>query len=104
MSQVIQIAADDPCLEGHFPGNPIVPAVVILDSVVDVAEQHLEGSVYGIERCRFRAPLHPGAEFRVELADPDGETVRFRCVDDDVEIARGRLRVRMTQEPSHPLD
>ncbi len=104
MSEVIQIAADDLCLQGHFPGNPIVPAVVILDAVAEVAERTLDGSVDAIERCRFRAPLRPGDKCRVELAEPDEGTVRFRCVDDHIEIARGRLRVRMVAEASHPRD
>jgi len=104
MSEVIQIAADDPCVQGHFPGDPIVPAVVMLDAVVEVVERAVDGSVYAVERCRFRAPLRPGDKCRVELAEPDGGTVRFRCVDDHVEIARGRLRLRMAAEASHSLD
>ena len=32
------IPADHPALPGHFPGQPIVPGVVVLDRVVEVIE------------------------------------------------------------------
>ncbi len=33
IERVVTIPADHPSLPGHFPGRPIVPAVVILDEV-----------------------------------------------------------------------
>ena len=42
------IAADHPSLAGHFPGNPIVPGVVILEEVVRAFEcLRLESLVVG---------------------------------------------------------
>lgn len=65
----MQIPASHPALPGHFPGHPVVPGVVLLESVTAALARH-----YG-ERCRatgfptikFLAPLAPGQEFDVLL-------------------------------------
>lgn len=57
------IPPDHPALAGHFPGNPIVPGVVLLDAVLRAA---------GLGRARlpsvkFHAPLRPGEEFTIRI-------------------------------------
>jgi len=104
MAELFRVAADDPCLDGHFPGDPIVPAVVILDAVVVACERRAVGRVEAIERCRFRARLHPERSCRIELGAVDHGSVRFRCVVAETEIARGRLRVKGAQEARDSLD
>ena len=50
------IAPGHPCLEGHFPGRPIVPGVILLDRIAA-----LLGVVpSGFAAVRFSHPVRPG--------------------------------------------
>ena len=48
-----------PCLDGHFPDNPIVPAVAILAEVSVWVEAEIGRPVVGVKSARFRAVLRP---------------------------------------------
>lgn len=62
------IAADHPCLPGHFPGRPLVPGVVLLDRVLDAIEmEHGALGPLRMPQVKFLQPLLPGEEARVEL-------------------------------------
>ncbi len=62
---------------GHFPGHPIVPAVLIIESMAQVGgflllsrvENRETKLVYfmGIDHARFRRPVRPGDSVRFEL-------------------------------------
>lgn len=62
-------------LQGHFPGNPIVPGVILCEILAQSAcilleEQMGEGKlpVYtGLDKVRFRSPVRPG------------DTIEARC-------------------------
>jgi 3-hydroxymyristoyl/3-hydroxydecanoyl-(acyl carrier protein) dehydratase len=93
------IAADHPCLDGHFPGAPIVPGVVLLDRVV--AAVAAEGRrVTGVIRCKFMAPLYPDETCVIAWRAPAGDTLRFICSGPRGDLARGRLR--LGEMPSYP--
>ena len=84
-----------PCLAGHFPGNPIVPAVVILDEVAAVLERQNPGEqVSAIPVAKFSRPLRPGETFVIRLgALPDGK-VWFDCSSRQGLIAAGQMELR----------
>lgn len=70
---------NEPFFTGHFPGHPIMPGVLILEAMAQVggvllmrtleakAEKKL---IYftGIDKAKFRRPVHPGDQIRFELA------------------------------------
>lgn len=86
------ISASHPCLVGHFPGNPIVPAVVVLERVIEaVAAEHV-GTVAGIRRCKFISPLRAEQLCTVEWALQD-QGVKFECSSATGIVVRGVLQV-----------
>jgi 3-hydroxyacyl-[acyl-carrier-protein] dehydratase len=84
----VRIAATHPALPGHFPGNPIVPGVVLLDRVAAAIERARGARIARIASVKFLAPLKPDedAELRVTC---DGVRVRFRIDRDGSPILRG---------------
>lgn len=70
------ISADHPCLPGHFPGQPIVPGVVLLDRVIDAVEA-LHGAMPALRlpQVKFLKPLLPDQQADVEVT---GEAPRWR--------------------------
>jgi 3-hydroxymyristoyl/3-hydroxydecanoyl-(acyl carrier protein) dehydratase len=78
----IRFAAGDPCLEGHFPGNPIVPAAAILSELVALVEAELSRTVVEVTRAQFRQPLAPEVEWPIVIeAAGDGKVTVRSTVD-----------------------
>jgi 3-hydroxyacyl-[acyl-carrier-protein] dehydratase len=69
------ITISDPALQGHFPGNPIVPGVVIVEGAAQAAAVLGALSKGGLTEClfteiteaRFRKPVVPGDVLKYEI-------------------------------------
>ena len=69
------ITINEPFFTGHFPGNPIMPGVLIVEAMAQVAgimafRSGVEGdTVYfmSIERAKFRKPVVPGDQLRLVI-------------------------------------
>jgi 3-hydroxymyristoyl/3-hydroxydecanoyl-(acyl carrier protein) dehydratase len=84
------IAPEHPALPGHFPGNPLVPGVVVLERVT-AALKAWRGAAVGKLDAKFVQPLRPGEEATIAL-DGDGARVRFEVTRADGRVlARGTL-------------
>lgn len=88
------VPADHPCLAGHFPGNPVVPAVLLLEFVSIALCQALSRRVRlaAVPGAKFIAPLLPGQRLRVMLSiDPASRSTRFSLASGGRELAQGRV-------------
>jgi len=75
---VKNVTINEPFFQGHFPGHPIMPGVLIIEAMAQVGGiyAHLAGEVegdrvpyfVGIDQARFRKPVLPGDVLRLELS------------------------------------
>ena len=90
MSQLsfdFRVHADHPCLAGHFPGQPIVPGVLLLDHVMQGLSAGAGREVIRVLRVKFTSVLSPGESARADCV-LDGDRASFR-----VSTQRGAERV-----------
>lgn len=73
------VPADHPALPGHFPGNPIVPGVLLADAVVAQLEQFTRGRVSRVQQVKFLSALRPD-ERAVVQCEVAADCATFRAV------------------------
>jgi 3-hydroxyacyl-[acyl-carrier-protein] dehydratase len=74
------VSANEPHFQGHFPGRPIMPGVLILEAMAQAAgvlvfsaegaTQQTDRMVYyyvGIDNARFKKPVVPGDQLELEV-------------------------------------
>ncbi len=71
------VTINEPFFQGHFPGSPIMPGVLIIEAMGQVGGLMLFNSVErpddwlvyftGVDRVRFRKPVLPGDQILFEL-------------------------------------
>ena len=88
------IPASHPSLPGHFPGNPIVPAVVILNEVIATCNDWQPTiHVSGVNNAKFIAPLLPDQHFNISLSHTGKSTIAFECLINDKTLVSGKLSI-----------
>ena len=71
------VTINEPFFAGHFPEMPIMPGVLILEAIAqaggallltEIEDRHDKLMVFtGVERARFRRPVFPGDQLRIEV-------------------------------------
>ena len=76
---VKNVSANEPHFQGHFPGRPIMPGVLILEAMAQAAAvmvfsamepTEMQRSLYyyaGIDNARFKRPVVPGDQLELEV-------------------------------------
>ncbi len=91
------VSINEPFFVGHFPHLPVMPGVLQIEALAQAAgilsfqtmgRVSDEGSVYyfvGIDNARFKRPVVPGDQLRLEVEDHPGRTF-------DLEVRGSRHR------------
>ena len=73
------VTANEPCFQGHFPGHPIMPGVLIIEAMAQTSATLVVSSLEGvscethlvyfmtIENARFRKPVVPGDQVHIKV-------------------------------------
>jgi beta-hydroxyacyl-ACP dehydratase FabZ len=85
------VSVNEPFFQGHFPGNPVMPGVLVLECMAQVAgclffagEAEPEKKLMylsGVDKARFRRPVFPGDQIVVvaEILQVRSNLVRVKA-------------------------
>jgi beta-hydroxyacyl-ACP dehydratase FabZ len=108
-SQIVGIKSvtmNEPFFQGHFPDFPVMPGVLIVEAMAQVAcilairilkkEGHASVFFTGIDGVKFRKPVVPGDVLRLELTKTKqrGELFRFdgKALVEDQIVTQGSIQ------------
>ena len=85
------VTINEPYFQGHFPGNPVMPGVLIIEAIAQsgavLMSKSLNADVSGktiffaaVDNVRFRHPVRPGDVLKmpVEVLRARGDLFKFR--------------------------
>ncbi|MGA7830453.1 MAG: 3-hydroxyacyl-ACP dehydratase FabZ [Terracidiphilus sp.] len=71
------VTMNEPFFQGHFPGYPLMPGVLIVEAMAqagavimlhEITDREKKLAVFtGIEKAKFRRPVTPGDQLRIEV-------------------------------------
>ncbi|HVO32259.1 MAG TPA: 3-hydroxyacyl-ACP dehydratase FabZ [bacterium] len=108
------VTINEPFFEGHFPGRPIMPGVLIIEAMAQVAATlamrgHRDAQVLllGVDDYRVRKPVVPGdkLEIEVDVTKVKGAFWRFKGAAkvDGAAVAEGAFLAAVTHPDGSPL-
>jgi 3-hydroxyacyl-[acyl-carrier-protein] dehydratase len=85
------VTVNEPFFQGHFPGYPVMPGVLIVECMAQTSAVLMSKSLeidpagkaiffMSLDNCRFRAPVRPGAVLRlaVEVTQSRRDIYKFK--------------------------
>ena len=77
VADIVETDVNEPFFPGHFPGHPVMPGVLIVEAMAQVAgilayqsDESVRNKVTyftGIDNAKFRKPVMPGDQIRFEI-------------------------------------
>ena len=108
---VARVPLESPVFEGHFPGHPLVPGVLLTETMAQASGYlilahlgfRMMPFLMGVDKARFRAFVGPGAELAVEASlehDGSGYAVTKAAIRHDGKpLCNAELRFRTMPFP-----
>jgi 3-hydroxyacyl-[acyl-carrier-protein] dehydratase len=100
IDRVVDLTPREPYFQGHFPNLPIMPGVLMVEAIAqaggallltEVEDRDQQLMVFtGIERARFRRPVIPGDQLRIEV---EVKSWRMNAVRMEGKVFVGQARV-----------
>jgi len=93
------IDSTHPSLVGHFPNNPIIPGVVILDYVRNLLQEWQPRSrITSLPQVKFLKPLHPEQPFTIQLSQASPSLIKFECENALEKLVTGTFIIQCPDE------
>jgi len=80
--QNMLISREHPSLDGHFPGDPIVPGVVILDQLISLWQKRTNTTIQQVHQTKFVQLLRPDVQCTIKY------TVQYHEVPHDKALSK----------------
>ena len=90
----IHVPPAHPVFAGHFPDRPLLPGVMLIERVIEAAEELLGRPLAIVEmpRVKFLAPLGPGDRAHIRLRR-EREMIHFEVRLGEIHCAQGTFRI-----------
>lgn len=99
INDILYVPSTHPALPGHFPGNPLVPGVVLLAMIIETTERWHEGKagVKGMPAVKFIAPMRPDKVVMLSLMPISADLLKFECRTGETLIATGSIEMAVSR-------
>jgi 3-hydroxymyristoyl/3-hydroxydecanoyl-(acyl carrier protein) dehydratase len=89
----LAIPANHPAYPGHFPGQPVLPGVVLLDATLQTLERagSSDAGAWEINSAKFQSAVRPGEELTLQHETLPNGSIRFAIRTADRAVASGTL-------------
>jgi 3-hydroxymyristoyl/3-hydroxydecanoyl-(acyl carrier protein) dehydratase len=89
----LEVQGNHPAYAGHFPGNPVLPAVVLLDAALHALEAATSttGRCWHVSGAKFPSAVRPGEPLTLEHEELPNGAIRFWIRSADRLVAHGSV-------------